>query len=82
MGVNLHVAYALLIEKFGVVAGIAEQEVICTYSRPEEAYQAVGLLRSVIHVGDEGARERTVGAEVGKLVQIVQSVGQSLVSTA
>ena len=48
--VFLHAAYALLIKKLGIVAGIAIEEIVSTHAKPEEVYLAVRLLRIIIYV--------------------------------
>ena len=43
VGIYLHTADAVLIEEFHIIAGIAVEEVVRTYTEPEQAYLAVRL---------------------------------------
>ena len=63
----------LLVKKLHIVTGITIEEVVSSHAQPEQMYLAVGVGTIVIDPGDIGRCERTVGAEVRELIQIVES---------
>jgi len=79
-GELLDCSYAFFIQKLHVVSSRAIQEIVSAYSQPEEMEFGVGVRRVVIHLGDVRGSERTVGTQIGELVEMTQSVGQSLVA--
>ena len=81
VGVFLHAGDAMLVEKFHIVAGIAVEEVIRAHAEPEQTDLAVRVLGVVIDVGQGGGSKRAVAAQVGKLVEMRQSIGECLVTT-
>ena len=48
VGIYFHTSDAVLIEEFHIIAGIAVEEVVCTYTEPEQAYLAVRLSGIII----------------------------------
>ena len=80
VGVFLHTANAVLIQKLRIVSGVAIQEVVCTYTQPEELDLAVGILGIVVHPGDICRCKRAVAAQIGKLIEIAQTIRERLIS--
>ena len=82
VGVLLHATDAMLVEELHIVAGVAEEEIVGTHTQPEQADLAVRLLGVVIDMGQGRGGERTVTAQIGELVEIGQTIGQSLVASS
>ena len=81
VGKLLHTADALLVEESHIVAGISEQEVISTDAKPEEVNLLIGVVSIIIDVLDVGRCKRAVAAEIRELIEVRQTVEQSLVAT-
>ena len=81
VGVFLHTGDTVLIEELRIVSGITVEEIIRSHTQPEQTNLAVRILGVVVNVRQGGSCKRTVAAQVGKLIQMCQSVGQSLVAT-
>ena len=71
---------SLVIQELHIVAGITIEEVIRAHAQPEQMYLLVGIVRFIVDIGDVGRCERTVGAQIRELVQIGQSIKQSLIA--
>ena len=82
VGVFLHGAYAFLVEELHIVACRAVEEIVGAHAEPEQMNPAVGIGSIVIDIGQSGGSERTVGTEIGELVEVGKSAGKSLVATA
>ena len=52
VGIYFHTSDAVLIEEFHIIAGIAVEEVVCTYTEPEQAYLAVRLSGITVEVNE------------------------------
>ena len=81
VGICLHTANAVLIQKFRIVSGIAIQEIVCAHTQPEELDLAVGVLGIVVHPRDIRRGKRAVAAQIGKLIEIAQTIRERLVSS-
>ena len=79
-GIFFHAADALLIEELHVVASIAIEEIVGTYTEPEQIDLPVSVIGLVIDVGQVGRSKRTVAAEIRELIEIKQSVGKCLIA--
>ena len=73
---------ALLVEEFHIVAGIAIEEVVSAHTEPEEMDFLIRVSSIIIDILDVCRRERTVAAEIRELVEVCQTVKQSLITTA
>ena len=81
VGELLHTADALLIEKLHIVASISIKEIVCAHAEPEQMDLTVGICGMVVDAGDIRRGKRAVAAQIRELIEIVQTVGQSLVAT-
>ena len=81
-GELLHAAYALLVEKLHVVAGVAVKEIVGAHTQPKQVQFLVGVVGIVVHTRDVGRGKRAVATEIGEHVEVRQSVEQPLVAAA
>ena len=81
VGVLFHTGDAVLVEKLHIVAGIAIEEIIRTDTQPEKVDLAVSVSGIVVHTGNLCRGKRTVTAQIRELVEMTQSIVQSLVAT-
>ena len=82
VGVLLHTGDAVLVEELHIVAGIAIEEIIRTDTQPEKMDLAVCVSGIVVHTGNLCRGKRTVAAQIRELVEMTQSIMQSLVAAA
>ena len=82
VGVLLHTGDAVLVEELHIVAGIAIEEIIRTDTQPEKMDLAVSVSGIVVHTGNLCRGKRTVAAQIRELVEMTQSIMQSLVAAA
>ena len=57
VGKLLDTANAFLVEEFHIVAGITVEEVVGTYTQPEQVYLLVGIVCLIIDIGDVCGRK-------------------------
>ena len=81
VGICLHTANAVLIQELRIVSGVAIQEIVCAHTQPEELDLAVGVLGIVVHPRDIRRSKRAVAAQIGKLIEVAQTIRERLITT-
>ena len=72
---------AFLVEELHIVTGIAIQEIVSTYAKPEQVNLLIRIIGIVVNIGDVSRSERTVRTKVRELVEIRETIEQCLVAT-
>mgnify|MGYP003474138133 CR=1 FL=1 len=75
-----HILNTFCIQEVHIILGITIQEIICTYAQPEKVNQAIGLFSIIVHTWNSSCCKRAVRAEVRELIQILQTISQTLVT--